>query len=122
MRRWRKIACADNSHVKPVIDYWYMAEHAKPIDISDIPELLQLAEEVHRSHEPRVLRRNTEDLAMVVPLPGTKKADRHARAKTEADIEAFHAAAGSWVDVDTDKLIENIYATRRRSNRPPVEL
>jgi hypothetical protein len=99
-----------------------MAEHAKPIDISNIPELLQLAEEVHRSHEPRVLRRNTEDLAMVVPLPRTKKADRHARAKTEEDIEAFHSAAGSWADVDTDKLIADIYATRRRSNRPPVEL
>lgn len=51
-----------------------MAEQMKPIDISEMPELLQLAEEVHRTHEPRVLRRKEEDLAMVVPLPSS--ADR----------------------------------------------
>lgn len=46
-----------------------MAERMTPIDIGDIPELLQLAEEVHRSHESRILRHDGEDLAMIVPLP-----------------------------------------------------
>jgi hypothetical protein len=41
---------------------------------------------------------------------------------TPEAYEAFRSAAGSWADVDTDKLIEGIYAMRRRSNRPPVEL
>jgi hypothetical protein len=98
-----------------------MTEHAKPIEISGKPELLRLAEEVQVSREPRVLARNGEELAAVVPLPLTPT-KRRSRRKTEADHAAFLAAAGSWADVDTDKLIEDIYATRRRSNRPPIEL
>lgn len=42
-----------------MIDFRYLAERATPMDISDIPELLQLAEKVQRSHEPRVLRRDS---------------------------------------------------------------
>ncbi len=56
---------------------------------------------------------------MVVRLPPV----RSRRGKpTAAHYEAFRQAAGSWADVDTDKLIEDIYATRRRSNRPPIDL
>jgi hypothetical protein len=99
-----------------------MAEHATPIDISETSELLQLAEEVQRSHTARILRRGGEDLAMVVPLPHPVKARKNRRQITEADLAAFRSAAGSWADVDTDTLIEDIYETRRRSNRPPIEL
>lgn len=97
-----------------------MTEHAKPIDISDSPEVLRLAEEVRRAGEPYVLRRDGEDLAVVVPLPRPRKP--RVKKPTKADIEAFRSVAGSWADVDTDKLIEDIYETRRRSNRPPIEL
>lgn len=93
----------------------------KPIDISDLPELRKLAEEVQRSQEPRLLRCDDEDLAMIVPL-GSKKG-RPGSAKTEADYEAFRPAAGSWKDlVDTDKLIEDIFESRKISSRPSVEL
>jgi hypothetical protein len=44
------------------------------------------------------------------------------RRKTAADYEAFLSAAGSWKDVDTDKLIADIYESRRRSSGPPIEL
>jgi hypothetical protein len=97
-----------------------MAERITPIDIGDAPELLQLAKEVHRSNESRVLRHAGEDLAMMVPLP--RKQPSRRKKPTPEDYEAFRSAAGSWADVDTDKLIDDIYATRRRSNRPPVEL
>jgi hypothetical protein len=97
-----------------------MAEHAKSIDISDIPEVRHLAEEVHRVGEPRILRRDGEDLAMVVPLPRLRK--RRFKKPTEADIKAFRSAAGGWADIDTDRLVENIYESRRISTRPPVEL
>jgi hypothetical protein len=46
-----------------------MAELIKSIDIGDAPELLRLVEEMHRSHEARLLRRAGEDLALVVPVP-----------------------------------------------------
>jgi hypothetical protein len=100
-----------------------MAEHAKPIELSDASELLQVAEEVRRSHTPRLLRHAGEDLAIVVPVPRPSKTPRRGREKTEAEYEAFRRAAGSWKDlVDTDKLIEDIYESRRISTRPPVDL
>jgi hypothetical protein len=96
-----------------------MAEHAKSIDISNNPELLRLAEEVRSTNEPRVLIRNSEEIAVVVPVVARAK-KRRGRMKTKADYETFRAAAGGWADVDTDKLIEDIYEARRRSNRPPI--
>ena len=61
-----------------------------------------------------------EHLAEKVGMSDASRVSR--RVKTEADYEAFRAAAGSWKDVDTDRLIEDIYESRRRSSRPPVEL
>lgn len=98
-----------------------MAEHVKSIDIRDAPELRRLAEEVHRSGESRVLRREGEDLAMIVPLPRPRR-ERHSRTLSDEDYQAFRSAAGGWKDIDTDRLIENIYESRRISIRPPVEL
>ncbi len=98
-----------------------MAKELRRIDISGIPELLSLAEDVRRTNEPRVLRRDSEDVAMLIPL-GTTSRRRRVVGKTRADYEAFRSAAGGWKDVDTDRLIANIYADRRISNRPPVEL
>jgi hypothetical protein len=99
-----------------------MAEQPKSIDITDIPEVLRLAEEVRRAGEPRLLQRDGEDLAMVVPLPQPKPR-RRSRVKTEADYAAFRSAAGGWKDlIDVDRFIENIYESRRISTRPPVEL
>ncbi|MBI4493677.1 MAG: hypothetical protein HY690_12875 [Chloroflexi bacterium] len=98
-----------------------MAREFKHIDVSDLPDLLHLAEEVRRTKEPRVLSRKSEEIAIIMPVkPATSRQRR--RAKTRADYEAFLSAAGSWQDVDTDKLIADIYQSRRRSSRPPVEL
>ena len=36
--------------------------------------------------------------------------------------EAFRRAAGAWKDVDTDAMIEEIYALRLRPSRPAPEL
>jgi hypothetical protein len=97
-----------------------MAEHLKALDISDMPEVRRLAEEVSTTREARILCTPNGDLAVVSPLGrGTR---RNGHVKTEADLSAFRSAAGGWKDVDTDRLVEDIYETRRRSNRPPVEL
>ena len=90
----------------------------KPIDISNDPALLKLAEEVHTTHEPRILRCDDEDLAVLMPVTPKRKR----KGKTEKDLEAFRSAAGGWKDVDTNKLIADIYESRRHSSRPPVEL
>ena len=95
--------------------------HPTPIDITNMPELVKIAEEVDATKTPRELIRENKPVALITPVTGAKKAKKQ-KAKTKADYEAFKSAAGGWKDIDTDKLIANIYASRRRSNRPPVEL
>ena len=97
-----------------------MARELRPIDVSSIPELLRIAEEVGKSGEARVLRSDDKDLAVVVPVARAARPSARRR-RTKADIEAFRSAAGSWKDVDTDKLLADIYEGRR-SSRPPVDL
>ena len=98
-----------------------MERKLKRIDVSGVPELLSIAEEVRNTREPRLLRRDSEDLAIVMPVKPALR-PRTRRVKTRADYEAFRSAAGGWKDVDTDKLVADIYADRRISNRPAVEL
>lgn len=45
-----------------------VAREFKSIDVSNAPKLLRLAEEARASQEPRVLRRDGEDLAVVRPI------------------------------------------------------
>ena len=96
-----------------------MTKELKPIDITNVPELLRIAEEVGATGEPRLLRKDHVDLAVVMPI--TRPARRSRRTTSAADIAAFNSAAGSWSEVDTDKLVEDIYESRR-SSRPPVDL
>ncbi len=99
-----------------------MAEEMIYIDISDVPDLLRIAEEVRTTRTPRMLQSDSEDVAVLMPVtPPRRHKAKHA--KTKADYEAFRAAAGGWKGlVDTDKLIADIYESRRISTKPPVEL
>jgi hypothetical protein len=96
-----------------------VAKALKTIDVGDSPEIMRLVEEVRASNEPRLLRRDGEDLVIVLPA---KQGRRSSRTKTPADYAAFRSAAGSWQDIDTDKLIADIYESRRRSSRPSIDL
>ncbi|GEM_PF-2597108 len=58
-------------------------KEAENIDISNIPELLRLAEEVKDTKEPKVLRRDGEELAVLVPAK-----HRSRRTKTKSDLDA----------------------------------
>lgn len=43
--------------------------------------------------------------------------------KSQADVDAFLAAAGGWSDlVDTEQLKRDITESRERSSHPPIEL
>jgi hypothetical protein len=56
-----------------------MAKEKEPqrIDISSIPELLKLVQEVRQTNEPSILREESEDVAMLTPLkPVTKRSVR----------------------------------------------
>jgi hypothetical protein len=92
------------------------------LDVTEMPELLRLAEDVKKSGEPRLLMRASEKLAVVVPAE-PRAGVRPARSKAKTDKEAFLASLGSWNGlVDTDRLIADIYESRRHSARAPVDL
>ena len=97
-----------------------MTRELEAIDVASNPDLLRIAEEVERTGKPRVLRRADEDLALVVPVP--QASPRTRRQKTQEDYEAFRSAAGGWRDVDTDRLLKDVYESRTTEQRPPVEL
>lgn len=97
-----------------------MAKELKPVDVSGVPELLSIAEEVQASGVGRLLKRDGEELAILAPV--TRRRKPAARGRGKADYEALLAAAGTWKDVDTDAFIADVYESRRRSSRPPIEL
>ena len=95
--------------------------HSTPIDITNMPDLVRIAEEVEATKTPRELLRENKPVAVIMPArkaPAKKKQE-----KTKTDYEAFLSAAGGWKDVDTETLLKDIYEDRRRTNsRPPVKL
>jgi len=99
-----------------------MRNEMPPIDITNTPELAELAEEVRRTKQPRVLRLAREDVAMIVPVPSKRAKKVRTWAPTKADYEAFLASAGSWADVDTDAFLKANAESRARSTKPPVQL
>jgi hypothetical protein len=61
-----------------------MAKEPKRIDISSIPELLHIAHEVQRTNEPRLLRQDNEDVAILMPIKAPPKR-RSGAGKTKED-------------------------------------
>ena len=99
-----------------------MQREVKHIDISNVPELMRIVEEMLAARQPRILSRDDEDVAVLMPVTSAPESPTQ-QEKTDADYEAFLSAAGSWNGlVDPDKLIADIYESRKLSKRPPVEL
>jgi hypothetical protein len=87
-----------------------------------MPDLVRIVEEVKTTKQPRILTRDSETLAFLIP-PTTKARSKKKRTKTKANYEAFRAAFGSWKDVDIEQFKATVYADRRRTNsRPPAKL
>jgi hypothetical protein len=65
-----------------------MSSAQEAIDISELPEVARLAEEVRQSRTPRELRRGSEVIARIVPAaplhatPPTRRGGRAAEANT----------------------------------------
>lgn len=62
-----------------------MAKEPKPIDISNVPEVLRIVEEVRMGSEPRVLRRDGEDVAILTPIRLRKRPPSKAAPVTTDD-------------------------------------
>ncbi|TAK26367.1 MAG: hypothetical protein EPO26_00085 [Chloroflexota bacterium] len=95
------------------------------INVRDVPDLERVADEVRRTGRPRVLRRDSEKLAIVMPVHDhdtpTILDDPH-RIWSGYDPDrvraAFAATMGSWRDLDTDKMIADLYRAREEGSRP----
>ena len=62
-----------------------MAKAPKRIDISRIPELLSIAQEVRSTNEPRILQQEREDLAILSPVRPKKRSQTKAPPVTSDD-------------------------------------
>lgn len=94
-----------------------MTRTLTPIDISNLPDLLRIAEEVKTTKTPRILKRDMETVAVLMPV-GTAITSKKKRVKTKADYAASLAAIGSWRDIDPDALIAHVYRAREEGSRP----
>lgn len=62
-----------------------MNKETRTINVSQMPETLKIAEEVSASKEPRVLRRDSVELAVIMPLPRPQKRSPRGKAFTKDD-------------------------------------
>lgn len=96
-----------------------MTRHAT-IDATDIPELRRIVKEVREAREPVVVRLADEDVAMLMPMTGSKRSS--SGKPSQAQIDSVMSAAGSWDGlVDVDEL-KAMWKAARGSNRPPIDL
>ena len=87
-----------------------MSNTLTPIDISTMPDLARIAEEVATTKKPRELKRDNQTVAVLMPIAPAKKA--------KTVYEASLAAIGSWSDLDADELIATIHRWRQEGSRP----
>jgi hypothetical protein len=71
----------------------------KALDISAMPEVRRLAEEVQASNEPRLLQRDGEDVAILMPVPPARKAARSRRGPLTREDALFQLVGIGSSDV-----------------------
>ena len=91
-----------------------MAQQLASVDISTIPELARLADEVQRTRQARVLRRDGEDVALLVPvMPLPRRRAKKTLSRRFPDIASLAGAAGSLPRPLTWQEIEEIVRDER---------
>ena|SRR5437660_1103709 len=97
-----------------------MTADPRPIDISNMPDLIRLVKEVEATKKPRKLVWNNKPVAVLMPTT-TSLSPKKKRPRTKADYETFRAAFGSWSDVDTEALLKNICTDCGQTNTRPLD-
>jgi hypothetical protein len=94
-----------------------MTTNPTPIDISNMPDLIRLTEEVELTKKPRILKRHKKTVAILMSVettPSTKK---------QQAIKKTLALAGTWGDRDWDEVEAELDLIRHSSKpTPPLEL
>lgn len=79
--------------------------HTSPLDISHMPDLIRLTEEVAATKQPRELKR--ENTIVAVLMPTTRKRN--------TSIQEALALAGAWKDIPSDEIEERLHRIRHAS-------
>ena len=100
------------------------SRHIVPIDASNLPDLLKIAEEVHDTKIPRLIKRNGEALAMLMPTGATvKRRDDHRQKRTiwthynPAQVKAaLQQSAGALQGVNHEELLSDLAEQREQKS------
>ena len=94
-----------------------------PIDITNIPELRQLVEEMRASKQPRLLKQDRESVALLMPLGTTLKQQPPATQEdiwTDYDVgkvrTALAQSAGTLAGVNKESLLTDIQSQRTQES------
>ena len=74
-----------------------MTRELAPIDVSTMPDVARLAQEVARTGRPRVLTQGGTDLAVLSPARPNRRRLK-GKTVTQEDIDAALSVAGAWKD------------------------
>ena len=89
------------------------------INISKSPDLLRLVEEMKRTKQPRLLKQDSETVAMLMPM-GTALEQSTEAIWTDYHPDKVHLAlqqsAGTLTGVNRKKLLEDIAHARTQEN------
>ncbi len=95
-----------------------MSRHIIPIDASKLPDLLKVAEEVNTTKTPRLIKRNGEALAMLMPT-GAATRTTHPQKRTiwthynPAQVKAaLKQSAGALQGVNREELLSDLAEQR----------
>jgi hypothetical protein len=96
-----------------------MSRHIIPIDASNLPDLLKVAEEVNTTKTPRLIKRNGQTLALLLPAGRGEKRKNPQQKRTiwthydpEKVRAALHQSKGALQGVDRQELLRDL-ATQR---------
>ena len=99
-----------------------MSRHIIPIDASKLPDLLKVAEEVNNTKTPRLIKRNGESLALLMPAGAAKRT--HSPQKrtiwthyNPARVKAaLKQSAGALQGVNREELLSDLAEQREQKS------
>ena len=92
----------------------FTMSNTTPIDISTMPDLARIAEEVEATQTPLELTRDNKIVAVLMPpAHATRKKHR------KTSLEEALALAGAWKDIPSDDMEERLDTIRHASKPTP---
>jgi hypothetical protein len=94
-----------------------MVKAIRVVDISNLPDMVDLVEHIEDTGSPFVLKLRRHVVAMLEPAHDDDPRVQ-AHMPTAEDVDAFRRAAGSW-DEDSAEIVLRNLAERRAERVPP---